>query len=310
MTETDEIDARTVRRNWARYVQSPAQLAFSRIAKFPPGSGERLAETLRVQPDERILEIGSGMGILGSRLLESGRPARVWGLEVEREYLNTDLPEGLRPATSPVEIRGNGFRIPFPRNSVDRVLTHTLVNLLDEEERERLHEEIRRVLGSGGTVTHMDGIGGDTWTPDALVPPEEEQERRRGLFDLLESVHEELGTGFTRSVKNLPELLVDVDFRPTLVDVHASALRLNDDAWSEPQRKLMLELRQRADRDRVERLRNLLEATGGMTEGEAQLLRRCVGDAQQQALRRRKALENNRELGWRSSSTLIASANP
>lgn len=310
MTDTSEFDAEVVRRNWSRFVQSPAQLTVSRLAKFPPGSGSRLAETLNVRPGERILEIGSGMGILASRLLESDRPADVWGLDLEAKYLSTDLPDPLHPEESPVEARADGFRIPFPDHSVDRILTHTLINLLGNEEQNRLHEEVRRVLTAEGTLTHMDGIGGDSWTPDSLVPPREERDRREQLFALLESVHGKLGTGFTRSAKNLPEELERADLHTIGVDVHAAALRLNDEAWDEPQRKLLLELRQRADRDRVERLRNLLEARGGMSDDEAELLRRCVGDAQQQALRRRKALENNRELGWRSTSTLVVSTKP
>lgn len=310
MSETNELDAEVVRRNWSRFVQSPAQLTVSRLAKFPPGSGSRLAETLNIRPGERILEIGSGMGILASRLLESGRPAGVWGVDLEAKYLSTDLPDPLRPVESPLEARADGFRIPFPENSMDRILTHTLINLLGNEEQNRFHEEARRVLTAGGTLTHMDGIGGDSWTPEILVPPREECDRREQFFALLEEVHEELGTGFTRSAKNLPEELERAGIDTIGVDVHASALRLNDEDWNEPQRKLLLELRQRADRDRVERLRNLLEARGGMSDDEAELLRRCVGDAQQQALRRRKALENNRELGWRGTSTLVISAKP
>jgi SAM-dependent methyltransferase len=299
---------RDIRSHWSQYVQSPAQLGFSRIAKFPPRSTDRLVPLLDVQEGERILDVGCGLGILSGRLLESGRPSVILGCDLDADLLQSDLPEPLRPEARPRRLRGDGLKLPFSENSFDRLITHTLANLLDRDEMTRLHEEAERVLIDGGTINHMDGLRGDRWSPWELEDPEEEQERRKKFHELLRDSHDELETGFTRSVRNLSQKLDRDGFNQIRVDTYSTALRVNNPEWSETQRKLLLELWQRADRDRVERFRNLLQHTDRMTSERAELLRQCISDAQQQALRRRKALSENRELGWRSSTTLLFSA--
>ncbi|MFB6347732.1 MAG: class I SAM-dependent methyltransferase [bacterium] len=308
MTPENVLTREQILPRWSEFVQSPAQLAYSRLCKFPPGNGGRLVEVMNLEPDERILEVGCGLGILSGRLLETGVPSTIVGCEVDPNLLETSLPQGLAPENLPTFVRASGFGLPFPDNSFQRVLSHTLVNLLTVNEWKKLHSEIRRVLSPGGEVTHMDGMGGSSWTPESLEPLDEEEERRSRFRTLLRQVHEELETGFVNSVKDLPDRLEESGFDSAAVDVYASMVRLNNPNWNEAQKKLLLELRQRAERDRVERLRNLLEARGSMTDERGDLLRKCISDAQQQALRRRKALEENRELGWFSSSTLVGTA--
>jgi SAM-dependent methyltransferase len=308
MADTTERPTRDIRRNWSEYVQSAAQLGFSRVAKFPPRARNRLASLLDLKDGEHILEVGCGLGILSGRLRETQRPTQVVGCDMDDDLLRSDLPESLRPDVSPNRIRADGFNLPFEENAFDRLITHTVVNLLDRDETSQLHQETRRVLEPGGTVTHMDGLGGDRWSPWELEDPGEEQERREQFFELLKSTHDDLETGFSRSVENFSQNLDRGGFDNIRVDTYSTALRLNNPEWNETQRKLLLELWQRADRDRVERLRNLLQATDRLTPEWGQLLRNCTADAQQQALRRRKALSENREVGWRSSTTLVFSA--
>lgn len=308
MTETTEESSPNIRTNWSNYVQSAAQLGFSRLAKFPPHARNRLVELLDVKEGDRILEVGCGLGILSGRLLETGQPDQVIGCDVDEELLGSDLPEPLDPDVHPDRVRADGLKLPFRDDGFDHLVTHTVVNLLERDETSRLHEESQRVLKPGGTVTHMDGLGGNRWSPWELEDPEEEQERREQFFDLLKATHDELETSFTRSVENFSQNLDRAGFEEIRVDTYSTALRFNNPEWNETQRKLLLELWQRADRDRVERLQNLLQATDRMTPERGQLLRNCTADAQQQALRRRKALSENRELGWRSSTTLVFSA--
>ncbi len=308
MSNTNEGFSRDIRTNWSEYVQSSAQLGFSRLAKFLPRAGYRLVEILNLQEDDRVLEVGCGLGILAGRLLETGKPGPIVGVDVDAGLLHSDLPEPLRPDVRPDRVRADGLNLPFKDNSFDHLITHTVVNLLERNETSQLHQETQRVLEPGGTVTHMDGLGGNRWSPWELEDPEEEQERRRQFFELLEETHEDLETGFTRSVENFSQSLDRAGFEEIRADTYSTAFRINNPEWSEPQQKLLLELWQRADRDRVERLRNLLQATDRMSPERGKLLRGCTADAQQQALRRRKAFSENRELGWRSSTTLVFSA--
>lgn len=305
MTDVDDELTTRIRNQWARFVQSPPQLAFTRLCKFPPGSSRRLVEALGIQEGERVLDIGGGLGLLAGRLAESGRPRSVILADRSWEYLTTRLPEPLRPEGHVHHLQADGFDLPLPSGTIDRIVTHTLVNLFDRNEWTSLHEECRRVLTDSGEVVHMDGIGGDSWYPWELQLPEDERERRRRFYELLEEVHSELETGYVNTVRDMPQRLETAGLDTVNIDTYSAAFRLTNDHWSPQQRKLMLELWQRADRDRVVRLRNLLEATERMNSERGQLLRQRTSDVQQQALRRRKALENNRELGWRSSTTLI-----
>lgn len=308
MTATNQITRETVHANWDQYVQSPSQLASSRFTKFPPGREARLVDALDIKTGERILEIGCGLGILASRLLESGQPETVVGVEVNSTYLQTTLPDVLRNDKGPLFTRADGFDLPFPDNSFDRLLTHTVVNLLEASERKKLHDEARRVLTPGGWVSHMDGLGGESWSPDELTPTDSERHRKDRFFELLTDVHEKLGSGFVDTAKALPRELGEEGFEPISVNTYSSTLRLSDPHWSKQRRRELLTLRRRAEDDRVERLRNLLDARDELTGEREDLLDQYKTDRERHYERRRERLERNRELGWRSSLSLVINA--
>lgn len=305
MTDSETLTVEEIHARWSDFVQSPAQLAFSRLLKFPPGSGPVLAEILGIKPGDLLLEVGSGLGLLASRLMETGKPSAVCALEPGDRYHRFRLPDSLQPGARPTEVRGDGFRLPLPDSTVDQVLTHTLVNLLDTEGWDRLHDEVRRVLKPSGRVTHMDGIGGSSWKPGRLERPAEERERREKFFELLRGTHDQLGTGFVDSVKDLPARLQSSGFRNIRVDSYASTFFPDDPDWSDRQRRDLLNLRKKADLGRIERLRNLLERTRQLDEQRRDLLEHCLNDARRQAERRRTVFDEGWIPGWRSSTTLI-----
>lgn len=308
MTQTVNSPVETILNNWCEYVQSPAQLGFLRLSKFPPGSGGKLTNVLEIEKGDRVLEVGSGLGILANRVASTGLPSETWGCELNENYLHAELPDVLQPEGDPNFTQGDAFSLPFPTNSFDNLYTHTLATLLRGDAWDKFHAEIRRVVKSGGTVTHMDSNGGDSWSPEGIGVLADEQERRNQFFDLLMDVHRELESGYAHTARDLPKFFHESDFKNVNVQHFASTMRLDNPEWTQPQAKRMLELWQRADRNRIQRFSKLLEMLGRLTDEREQLLEKCLSDVQQQAFRRRKALEEDRELGWRSSTTIAVTA--
>lgn len=308
MTKTSLSPVEKIQSNWCKYVQSPAQLGFLRLSKFPPDSGSRLVDILEIEKGNRVLEVGSGLGILASRIKKTDVPSQIIGCELNENYVFASLPDELELDPEPDLIQGDGFSLPVPDDSFDHLFTHTLATLLRGEAWTRFHEEIRRVVKTGGKVTHMDSIGGDSWSPEGVGILEEEEERKNKLFDLLLNVHRELETGYAHTARDLPKFFRESNFKNITVKTFASTLAFDNSDWTDVQIKQLLELWQRADRDRLERLKKLLEVSDRLNNDREELLEQGLSDVQQQAFRRRKAFQENEDLGWRSASTLAVTA--
>jgi hypothetical protein len=84
--------------------------------------------------------------------------------------------------------------------------------------------------------------------------------------------------------------------------------RLNDSHWTEQQRTDFINLRHQAGRDRLDRLRQLMEEIGFWKDEYGPLFRQLASDYQQQALRYRKALETDEETGWSGYETIVLRA--
>jgi SAM-dependent methyltransferase len=308
---TDDVDLEPdhITKNWSQYVQSPAQLAFTRLTRFPPGSSTRLIDVLDIESGETILEIGSGLGIMASRLKKADPSLSIAGCELNRTYLEAELPGSLVPRKEVPEFRGDGQTLPIDDDSVDRVYSHALATLIHGEPWERLHRECRRVLKNGGRVIHMDNIHNDGWTPEALADAPEEQNRREEFNRIHRQVHQELETGYGHTARNLPERLDQVGGEDVSVDCYSWAFDLNDpETWEPQQRRELLDLWEKADRDRIVQFRSLLERIDQCPEHWSTLFDQSLEDIEDQSQRRKRAIDHDKDIGWRSCTTLAVSA--
>ncbi|AEW92763.1 MULTISPECIES: methyltransferase domain-containing protein [Streptomycetaceae] len=114
----------------------------------------RTAITETVRPGDRVLDLGTGTGILARWALEAGA-ARVYGLDLGEDVLRTAtrrLAAAGYDATRFIPVHGLSFDTELPER-VDVVVSETIGNLADNENAAAiLHDAHRRFLAPGGTM--------------------------------------------------------------------------------------------------------------------------------------------------------------
>ncbi|MFB6356929.1 MAG: class I SAM-dependent methyltransferase [bacterium] len=300
------MDPEDILQNWDRYVQSPAELASSRAKRFPDHAMERLVSILGFTPSCDVLEIGSGVGILSSHLDRYLTEGTVYALEPNVNFCTSDVPDTLRKPSSRNIIQGDGREIPLTDDSVDVVLSHTLLNTCAETIRNGIMKEMKRVVRPSGTVVSMDAVAGASWWPDYVQPAEEEeQERYDRFYSIHREIHEQINTGLYTTFNRTPAWFEESGVRNIETRGWFQPCRLSDDVWSEQQRIDLINLEHQANRDRLDNLRRLMEETGEWDPEYSDLFRQLAMDFQQKSFRRRKAFEQNRESGWSGGASLV-----
>jgi ubiquinone/menaquinone biosynthesis C-methylase UbiE len=104
---------------------------------------ELMLGLLNPQPDETILEIGSGTGYFLRSVAESG--ARCIGIEPSEEMLSVAI---ARPAGNVEYVRGCGESLPFSEGSLDAVLYMTTLEFVSD---------VEAALKEAGRIVRRDG---------------------------------------------------------------------------------------------------------------------------------------------------------
>ncbi len=120
-----------------------------------------LAET-RVQPGQRVLDVGCGTGSLVVQLLGMQPEADVTGLDPDPKALARARKKADRAGVSPKLERGFSDELPFPDASFDFVFSSFMFHHLGPDEQTTTLLEARRVLGPGGSLHLLDFGGGAT----------------------------------------------------------------------------------------------------------------------------------------------------
>lgn len=115
---------------------------------------------LKLEPTERLLDIGTGPGSFPTRLREAGHLGRLVGMDFSGGML-----EVAKAKTNAVEwIQGNAMELPFADSSFDVVTArHMLYHVPDMN---KAIQEAKRVLKPGGrfmAVTNDDGYMKEYW---------------------------------------------------------------------------------------------------------------------------------------------------
>jgi len=128
-----------------------------------------LARLLALKGDETVLDLGCGIGG-PSRYLVKSYSCRVMGLDLTPEFCEVAamLAERTGLADNVRYRQGDALAMPFSDRSFDVVWSQSLaMNIMD---RDRLYEEIRRVLKSDGRYAFSDVIASHGGPPYFPVP--------------------------------------------------------------------------------------------------------------------------------------------
>ena len=124
-----------------------------------PRVHRRLTVRAGIEPGHRVLEVGCGTGNLALRVQRMHPAADVVGLDPDPLALARAQRKAERAGLPVHWDRGTAGKLPYPDESVDRVLSAFMFHHLDEAEKRRMLAEARRVLRPGGQV-HLVDFGG------------------------------------------------------------------------------------------------------------------------------------------------------
>jgi len=128
----------------------------------------QLVNQARIQPAQRILEIGCGTGNLAILIKRLHPDAEMVGIDPDPKALARAQRKAGREALSVHLDRGFAEELPYLDASFDRVLSALMFHHLGTEEKEKTLDEARRVLKPGGSL-HLLDFGGAKVRSDGLI---------------------------------------------------------------------------------------------------------------------------------------------
>ena len=130
----------------SRYIHGTAAEEQERLKALNALTNPAFLEFLRPLPGARVLEVGSGLGLLAREVALSSIPALVAGVELSAEQL-----EQAPPRTSHLTfVQADAHSLPFKADSFDIAYTRYLLEHVYAPQ--TVLEEMRRVLVQGGSV--------------------------------------------------------------------------------------------------------------------------------------------------------------
>ena len=157
----------------------PLVRGFMRERRFK----ERLLEQARIEPGQRVLDLGCGTGTLAVWAKQAEPGADVIGLDGDEEVLARGRRKAEEAGVDVRLDRGLSYDLPYEDESFDRVLSSLFFHHLKPDAKETTAREIVRVLRPGGEL-HVADFG----PPADRVAWVGSQFLRR--FDGLENTHD------------------------------------------------------------------------------------------------------------------------
>ncbi|HXV57378.1 MAG TPA: methyltransferase domain-containing protein [Gaiellaceae bacterium] len=144
-------------RAWAEDLGYPPELA-----NVPDGAVESFAGVAnpftlgRLQPGERVLDLGSGAGtdtLVAAQMV--GEAGRVTGIDMTPEMLAKARDAAAAMGAANVElVEGEAERLPFPDETFDAVISNGVIDLIPDKD--AVFAELFRVLRPGGRLQIAD----------------------------------------------------------------------------------------------------------------------------------------------------------
>jgi arsenite methyltransferase len=144
-------------RAWAEDLRYPPELS-----RVPDAAVESFAgvanpwELGRLDPGERVLDLGSGAGtdsLIAAQMV--GERGHVTGIDMTREMVVKARAAAAEMGASNVEfVESEAERLPFPGESFDVVISNGVIDLVPDKD--AVFAEISRVLAPGGRIQIAD----------------------------------------------------------------------------------------------------------------------------------------------------------
>jgi SAM-dependent methyltransferase len=144
-------------RAWAEDLDYPPELA-----NVPDRAVESFAGVAnpfslgRLNPDERVLDLGSGAGtdsLVAAQMV--GEHGQVTGVDMTREMLAKARTAAAELGVRNVEfVEGEAEQLPFPNESFDVVISNGVIDLIPDKD--AVFSELHRVLVPGGRMQIAD----------------------------------------------------------------------------------------------------------------------------------------------------------
>jgi SAM-dependent methyltransferase len=131
------------------YIHGTAPSEQARLALLNRLTNGPFVEFLKVHPAMRVLEVGSGLGLLAADVAAAAEGVEVVGLERSSEQIAATV-------SSPrvTYVQGDAHELPFAEGSFDLVYCRYLLEHVADPE--RVLREMRRVTRPGGRVAAME----------------------------------------------------------------------------------------------------------------------------------------------------------
>jgi ubiquinone/menaquinone biosynthesis C-methylase UbiE len=117
-----------------------------------------LIKQARIKSGYQVLDLGCGTGTLTILIKQMHPGAKVVGLDADDKALDIARKKALRAGVRITFIRGMADQLPFPDESIDRVVSCLVLHHLDTENKRRSFREVFRVLRPSGEL-HVADFG-------------------------------------------------------------------------------------------------------------------------------------------------------
>jgi len=118
----------------------------------------RLIEQARIQSGQRVLDLGCGTATLTIMIKQAQPGAEVVGIDGDPQVLDIGRAKAVMAGVDIALDHGMAFQLPYPDQSIDRVLSSLVMHHLTTENKRRAVQEVFRVLRPGGAL-HIADFG-------------------------------------------------------------------------------------------------------------------------------------------------------
>ena len=127
------------------YIHGTEPSEQERLAALNHLTNEAFVQFLGISPQMRILEVGSGLGILAANVASAAEGVHVCGLERAPEQIAAAI-----KTPNVTYVQGDAHQLDFPDGSFDLVYARYLLEHVSDPQ--KVLSEMRRVVCSGGRV--------------------------------------------------------------------------------------------------------------------------------------------------------------